>query len=368
MTWNEKEHTPSNLTLLAGALGLAMMIVLMAAGWDATPHRPAMGTSTFTPTHTATVTPTHTPTQTPTRTPSPTPTHTSTPTATPTQTPTPSITPTPSHTPTLAPTHTPTVTPTPLPPEDHAWLGRPIGPDGSNQIARYYPYGTRGGAEEYLIHHAVDIINPTGTTVVAVSPGEVVFAGDDSKIALGPTTHFYGNAVMIRLDLTYEDEPLTVLYGHLSEVLAQEGQRVETGDVVGAVGATGIALGPHLHFEVRVGGDTYAHTRNPELWIAPFSGMGTIAGRLIDAEGNFIPQTLITFHPAETPDERWRETRTYYEEEGIAPDPEWGENFVMGDAPPGDYVIKTRVDGRLYLANVAVQAGQTSLVVIQTED
>jgi murein DD-endopeptidase MepM/ murein hydrolase activator NlpD len=363
---NREVKNPTNPALLAASVGLAMAIGLMAAGWRASPDRPVLGTPTFTPTHTATPSPTATPTQTPTRTPSPTPTHTPTATATPTQTPTPSITPTPANTSTPAPTDTPTATPTPLPPEEHAWLGRPIGPDGSNQITHYYPYGTRGGDEEYLIHHAVDVINPTGTAVVAVAPGQVVFAGSDDATPLGPTTNFYGNAVMIRLDLTYEGQPLTVLYGHLAEVRVQEGQRVEIGQVVGAVGATGIALGPHLHFEVRVGGDTYAHTRNPELWIAPFPEMGTIAGRLKDAEGNFIPQTLITFHRAETPDERWRETRTYYEEEGIAPDPEWGENFVMGDVPPGDYVIKARVDGRLYQATVTVHAGQTSLVAIQT--
>jgi len=151
-------------------------------------------------------------------------------------------------------------------------------------------------------------------------------------------------------------------------VLVEEGQRVATGDVLGTVGATGIALGPHLHFEVRVGGPTYAHTRNPELWLAPFPEFGTVAGRLIDAEGNLIPQTLVTFHRAETPDKRWTETRTYYVEEGIAPDPEWGENFTLGDVPPGEYVIKTRVNGRLYVADVTVEAGQTALVVIQTQD
>ena len=159
-----------------------------------------------------------------------------------------------------------------------------------------------------------------------------------------------------------------MLYGHLSEVLVQEGQRVALGDVLGAVGATGIALGPHLHFEVRVGGSTYAYTRNPELWIAPFPELGTIAGRLTDAEGALIPATLVTLHRAETPDKRWRETRTYYIEDGIAPDPEWGENYTFGDVPAGEYVVKTWVNERLYTANVIVEAGKTTLVVIQTQD
>ena len=365
---NEPPHLLSNSGLLVGAIGLAVVVSALSAGRGALPALEVMGTATFTPTHTATPTATLTPTVTPTNTPSPTPSHTPTLTPTPTDTPTatpthtPTVTPVPSHTPTL------TVPPPPHPPEAHDWLGRPIGPDGSNQIAHYYPYGTRGGEEEYLIHHGVDIINPTGTTVVAVASGVVAYAGDDHTLAVGPWTDFYGNAVMVELDRQYKGEPLYVLYGHLSEVLVEEGQRLATGDVLGKVGATGIALGPHLHFEVRVGGPTYAHTRNPELWLAPSPGFGTIAGRLVDAEGNLIPQILVTFHHAETPDERWQETRTYYVEEGVASDPEWGENFTLGDVPPGEYVIKTRVNGRLYVADTTVEAGQTASVLIEVKD
>lgn len=361
---NEQEtfRPLSNAAFFLAVFVLALTVAALLAGWRALPEATVMGTSTFTPTHTATATHTPTPTHTPTATPSPTPTHTPTITPTPTDT----ATPLPTHTP--MPTDTPTVTPTLPPPEDHYWLGRPIGPDGSNEITHYYPYGTRGGDEEYLIHHAVDIINPSGTTVVAVAPGRVVVAGDDRTAAVGPWTDFYGNVVLVALDQAYKGQPLYVLYGHLSEVAVQEGQRVAPGDVLGQVGATGIALGPHLHFEVRVGGPTYAHTRNPELWIAPFPDWGTIAGRLLDAGGNFVPQTLVTFHPAAAPDDRWRETRTYYLEEGIAPDPAWGENFTLGDVPPGEYLVKTRVNGRLYVAAVSVEAGKTALVVIQAQD
>ena len=370
MTVNESKSPGglSNSALFAGALGLAVVVGLLSVGWAALPDLPVMGTATFTPTRTATPTATDTPTVTPTHTPTSTPSHTPTPTFTPTDTPTLTPTHTAAFTPTPTRTATPTVTPTLPPPEDHYWLGQPIGVDGSDQITHYYPYGTRGGEEEYLIHHGVDIINPAGTTVIAVAPGIVAYAGDDGTMVIGPWTGFYGNVVMVMLERQYKGEPLHVLYGHLSEVLVGEGQRVAPGDVLGKVGATGIALGPHLHFEVRVGGPTYAHTRNPELWIAPFPEFGTIAGRLSDAEGNPIPQTLVTFHHAETPDERWRETRTYYVEEGIAPDPEWGENFTMGDVPPGKYVIKTRVNERLYVADVTVEAGKTALVVIETRD
>jgi murein DD-endopeptidase MepM/ murein hydrolase activator NlpD len=355
-------------TFFSTAVGLALVIVVLAGGWKTLPDLPEMGTATFTPTYTATPTATSTPTTTPTLTPTPTPSHTPTPTHTPTVTPTPTCTSTPTHTATPTHTPTPTVTPTPLPPEDHYWLGRPIGPDGSNQITHYYPYGTRGGEEEYLVHHGVDIINPTGTTVVAVAAGTVTVAGNDHIIAIGPWTDFYGNVVIVKLDRQYEGEALYVLYGHLSEVLVEQGQRVALGNVLGKVGATGIALGPHLHFEVRVGESTYAHTRNPELWIAPFPEWGTIAGRLTNAEGDLVPETLVTFHHAETPDKRWQETRTYYVEKGISPDPEWGENFTLSDVPPGEYVIKTRVNERLYVVNVTVEAGKTVQAIIEAQD
>jgi len=345
-----------------------MLVGLLSAGWRALPDLPVLGTATFTPTSTATPTHTPTPTTTPTHTPTPTASHTPTRTSTPTLTPTPTPTHTPTATPTPTHTATPTATPTPRPPQDHYWLDQPIGPDGSSEITDYYPYGTRGGEEEYLVHHAVDIINPEGTTVIAVAPGIVAYAGDDRSFALGPWTNFYGNVVMVKLDRQYEGEPLFVLYGHLAEVLAQEGQRVAQGDLLGRVGASGIALGPHLHFEVRVGGSTYAHTRNPQLWIVPAPGLGTIAGRLVDATGDLIPQTLVTFHRADSPDKRWRETRTYYVEEGIASDPEWDENFSLGDVPAGDYLIKTRVNERLYLAEVTVEAGKTTLVVVEAKD
>jgi hypothetical protein len=81
---------------------------------------------------------------------------------------------------------------------------------------------------------------------------------------------------------TLEGVPLYTLYGHLSAVTVSVGQRVARGDQIGDVGATGIALGPHLHFEVRVG-DPYNFnaTRNPELWLHPYPDYGTLVGRVM---------------------------------------------------------------------------------------
>jgi hypothetical protein len=210
----------------------------------------------------------------------------------------------------------------------------------------------------------VDIENPIGTPVLAVASGIVIVAGTDRVEVYGPQTDFYGQLVVVQLDREFHEQPVFVLYGHLSRVMARVAQRVTRGDVLGEVGMTGVAIGPHLHFEVRVGANTYADTRNPELWLKPLPGHGTIAGQLLDAQGNPIPEALITFHRAEEPNRRWHETWTYASD-GINPDEEWGENFVMGDVPAGSYILKTRIGGRLYTKEVKVEAGKTSFVTLE---
>lgn len=296
------------------------------------------------------------------------------PTSTPTSTPTPS--------PTLTPTPTSTCTPTPLPPlsspsqlgrkeekasapQDHYWLERPIGAQGQAQVNRFYPYGTTGGGR-YFLHHGVDMENPSGTPVLAVAPGVVIVAGNDQNEVYGLKPNFYGQLVVVQLDREFREQPVFVLYGHLSRVTAHVGQCVTTGEVLGEVGMTGAAIGPHLHFEVRVGSNAYANTRNPELWLKPLPGHGTIAGRVLDTQGNPIPGVVINFHRAEEPDKRWRETWTYASTE-VKPDEEWGENFVMGDVPAGSYVLKTKVNGQLYTQEVTVEAGKTSLVILEVK-
>ncbi len=89
-------------------------------------------------------------------------------------------------------------------------------------------------------HLGVDYAAPTGTPVRSVGDGVIEFAGRQNG---------YGNVVKIR----HANERST-LYAHLSRIDVRLGQRVEQGQRVGAVGATGWATGPHLHFEVQVRG------------------------------------------------------------------------------------------------------------------
>ena len=89
-------------------------------------------------------------------------------------------------------------------------------------------------------HKGVDYGAPTGTPVRSVGDGVVEFAGRQNG---------YGNVVEIR-----HSNQRSTLYAHLSRIDVRKGQRVEQGARIGAVGATGWATGPHLHFEVKVGG------------------------------------------------------------------------------------------------------------------
>jgi len=95
-------------------------------------------------------------------------------------------------------------------------------------------------------HRGVDYAAPTGTPVIAAGDGKIVSRGVNGG---------YGNAVVLQ-----HGGNITTLYGHLSRFGKQRvGSRVKQGDVIGYVGKTGLATGPHLHYEYRVGG---AH-KNP---------------------------------------------------------------------------------------------------------
>jgi murein DD-endopeptidase MepM/ murein hydrolase activator NlpD len=89
-------------------------------------------------------------------------------------------------------------------------------------------------------HMGLDIGAPSGSPIVAAADGVVEFAGFDN-------THGYGNNVLI-----YHHDGYETLYAHMSRVEAESGEGVHQGDVIGYVGQTGFAIGPHLHFEVRL--------------------------------------------------------------------------------------------------------------------
>lgn len=101
-------------------------------------------------------------------------------------------------------------------------------------------FGQRCGSSGCRMHSGIDISAPVGTPVGASAAGTVVGAGDQGA---------YGLTVVID-----HGDGFATLYAHLSSISVSSGQRVGRGTVVGAVGTTGNATGPHLHFEIRYGG------------------------------------------------------------------------------------------------------------------
>jgi murein DD-endopeptidase MepM/ murein hydrolase activator NlpD len=243
----------------------------------------------------------------------------------------------------LAPTWTP---PPPDPARqiaDHYWLSRPASDDVANWAARTYPYGGTAGGR-YQVHHGIDIVNPRGTRILAAADGTVIYAGDDLGARFGPINNYYGNLVVIQHNFTAPDgQPVFTLYGHMDRIVVGAGQVVSEGEAIGNVGATGVALGPHLHFEVRVG-DPYSFdaTRNPDLWIRPYFGYGTLAGRVTDAAGNLLYDvTLIIESPDST---RYAFS---YADTSVNGDSVFGENYTMGDLPAGYYTVTVSDNGRI---------------------
>ena len=94
--------------------------------------------------------------------------------------------------------------------------------------------------QNWRAHNGVDYSAPTGTAVRSVGDGAVEFAG---------RMNGYGNVIQLR-----HASGKSTLYAHLSRIDVRPGQRVEQGQRIGAVGATGWATGPHLHFEFRLNG------------------------------------------------------------------------------------------------------------------
>ena len=86
---------------------------------------------------------------------------------------------------------------------------------------------------------------------ISGSAGSEVMAADSGTVAVATYSSSYGNYVTI-----YHSNGDYTLYAHMSSLAVTAGQNVTQGDVIGYVGSTGWATGPHLHFEIRVNGST----------------------------------------------------------------------------------------------------------------
>lgn len=116
----------------------------------------------------------------------------------------------------------------------------------SREISISSPFGPR----RYRFHYGVDLRLSVGDSLRAVWDGQVRIVGWDPR--------GYGHYVVIR-----HDNGLETVYGHLSQPLFDENERIFAGEVLGLGGNTGRSTGPHLHFEVRYLGNAI----NPALII-----------------------------------------------------------------------------------------------------
>jgi murein DD-endopeptidase MepM/ murein hydrolase activator NlpD len=255
-----------------------------------------------------------------------------------------------------------------------AWQGllaRPIGPDGVQIIDLTYPYAnTNNGTLDP--HHGVEFPNGFGTPVLAAQAGEVVFAGEDDLTVLGPYTGFYGNVVIVRHAGLFEGRDLFTLYAHLSAIDVTVGQQVALGERVGAVGASGAASGSHLHFEVRLDENDYAHTTNPVLWFSPLNGNGAgegsiLAGAILNRYN--VPVELTAFE-LDRIDKDGAVLQNYYPityfPSGVNANPILNENFAFPDLPPGDYRL-SYISGRYYTYEFSLAAGSLGFIKIQLD-
>lgn len=251
-------------------------------------------------------------------------------------------------------------------PDDHYWFIRPIPSGYRNYDLEWYPYGNdvlAAGVPAYRVHHGLDFPNPSGTPILAAASGTVIHAGPLPSPRDG--VNYYGNTVIIEHDWQWQGQDLFTLYAHTLELFVAEGDRVEQGQLIAGVGSSGEVTGPHLHFEVRVGSNNYNDTRNPALWIAPYQGWGTLAGRFTDRRGRMVGGASLQLRPLPlTNGQTVREQETYHLT--VSSDEVWQENFVFADVPAGDYqLIIDMNDGvHRYRREVTVYPGQTSFVII----
>ena len=92
-----------------------------------------------------------------------------------------------------------------------------------------------------LMHNGIDMNGGSGQAIVSAASGTVIFAGVKGG---------YGNTIMVD-----HGGGMVTLYAHQSKFAVSAGQSVKRGQTIGYVGSTGVSTGPHLHFEVRIGGN-----------------------------------------------------------------------------------------------------------------
>ena len=149
--------------------------------------------------------------------------------------------------------------------------------------------------KKYRPHHGIDYAAPAGTPVSAVGEGTVTFSGYKGD---------YGKLVMIRHPNGYK-----TYYGHLSRIGKgiAPGVKVGQSEIIGYVGSTGLATGPHLHYEMRVNEKPFNPLRLkvpsgapiPKASIAEFE---TVRNQMTETLASIMPSTIVATKDKRRPD------------------------------------------------------------------
>jgi hypothetical protein len=242
--------------------------------------------------------------------------------------------------------------------DGHFLLRRPILPPANDSVDRAYPYAsTDNGTRDP--HHGVEFLNKFGTPIHAAADGIVQFAGPDNEAIYSPWRDYYGNVVVIR----HEDDLFT-LYAHLSAIDVESGQKLKAGEKIGEVGQSGVAIGSHLHFEVRRG-DGYFATVNPELWLVPREDengvrLGALMISVMDVSSRFISSNLtLQYYPEKNQPPAATHYIVIYHSKLTTGD----ENAALGDLPAGTYRLALIYNGQVHERWVEVESGKLTQVV-----
>jgi len=236
----------------------------------------------------------------------------------------------------------------------HQWMLRPVHPDDQNLKDQTYLYGSTMGGN-FRQHQGNEYNAPEGTPLLAVDDGIIVYI--DREI---------GHSVL-KCSRREGDFYVYAHYHHQHDIFKKVGDVVKRGDVIGSIGKKGNVTNEHLHFEVSLSklddSNRESHTRNSELWIEPLPGTGTIVGKAVNEDGEYVPGVRIYGVTKPVPTESPFSFAETYQDK-VHSDEAYNENFVIGDVPEGSYVLSVESEGKKSVIKAVVEAGKITNVVM----
>jgi hypothetical protein len=236
----------------------------------------------------------------------------------------------------------------------HQWMARPISSEENSYIDQIHLFETNL-SDNLTGYNGVIFNNPGGVEVSAVDYGTVVY-----------TSRKTGHLVL-KCDTHYKNYYVYAHYYNLKKITRWIGQKVLKRDIIGYVGNNGYANSNQLCLEVSLSmaddSNVPNEPVNPELWLTPLPGCGTIVGLVADTTGIPINNVKICGIEKTGP----KETPFIFAESYSNPNafsPEYRENFVISDVPAGNYLLWAEHNYKIYAIKVKVASYKVTQVKI----